>query len=241
MKPLFQGNLDKQYRECVKFKGRDVWACLRRLIVENMDDVVEREMGLCAHHLMDIVVDIAERGEIDIKSYHREALRSDEHALDCIREWDRMVAVPKILYRTFFLHACKIIAHLTGDHVKSESSTRMQMQLERTIDTDFPHRMMKEVRREPVSNGRLIFGSEDKRCRYRMVNEVRLLVAEQKIYKSKHIPVLYLENGTVYVSIDKNLPGKKPENFEKLLGKVKEEIFKGSLILKQNPMVYSFG
>ena len=131
LKPLFKGKLIRPYLDCIKSKDGDTWMCLKRAIKKNMNDEVEKEMSLCALHLLDIVMGISERGKFDIRANQEVALRSDEHALDCIRKWDRRVTVPQILFRTFLLHARKLIAHLTGDQEQSECITRMQMQLER--------------------------------------------------------------------------------------------------------------
>lgn len=241
LKPLFKGNLIKHYLECLKSTDADKWRCLQKAIEKNVYDEVDREMSLCAHHLLDMAVDIEERGEFDIRYYHREALRSDEHALDCIRKWDRIFTIPKILYLTFLLHARKLIAHLTGDQVQSKIIANMQMQLERLIDTEFPKSMrMMEVKREAV-NGTLIYNVDVKTEHSRVVNEVRLFVIEQYLYDDDKIRhVLYLENDVVYISTHKDPYEKKPEILQTLFEKVMKDLLDGNLIMRQNPMFYSF-
>lgn len=156
LKPLFiKHSLHKVYLECLTPKGMSVLECLRCAIESAVKDDVEREMGLCAVWYLEIAVNVSTSTKHELSYRDLMALRSDQYALQCIRDWDRIYTIPKVLYLIFLLNARKLISHLTNSVEESDKISRFQTSLYQIISDEFPSNLMKEMKRELIDNGSL--------------------------------------------------------------------------------------
>ena len=239
LKSIFKNDLKKPFLECFIPSKKDPWACLKRLIVNNIDNPVEKEMSLAAHHFLELAVDVAKRGRQILLHFSQMCLDREEHSLQSIRKWDRITTVPKILYLTFILHARSIIAQLSDNVDDAVKASKAQMELEQLIDTELPVSMSREVKRQEISNGSITI-VEDKKGQAYKVKEVRLLFVKQAQYKYDYRPALYLEDCNLLVSVNENFIKGGSDFPDKLIDKIINNLTTGSLKMDQNPDLFNF-
>ena len=235
LKPLLLKVLPQAYLKCIVSKNEeDVLDCLKRNVERNICEGLEREMILSSIWLLDISTQIEECGGYVVSQRELSFLRSDESALACVCDWDRIATIPKILFLTFFLQAHQLIAYLTKDAEEADNVARLQMELKKKVSTEFPLRMMMEIIRANVI-GSLLYKKEKQNVR-RPISEVRLVLVKQQL-KVEHAPKLFQKNQTLYISVPE-FYHEKDDSLERLFDRVVQEMSNGSLIMNCNPMPY---
>ena len=234
LEPYFSSrSMQKLYLKCLISKGVDVLECLKCLIEDLVEDDLEREMILCALWFLEIAVDVSSNTHYHLSDRDLMSLRSDYYALHCIRDWDRLYSIPKLVYLTFLLNARILLAQLANDFEQWDKVSRMRMAFEQLVNAEFPSNLMREVRREMIDSGSLTLKHQDKRVR-RVVSELRLLLVQQAL-DDDYTPTMFLEGTTAYLSIAESYredsPGAKDQLFNAVVGILVNRDF----VINRNP------
>ena len=234
LEPIFKGDyMSHLYSECHVIKHVDTIKCLKTVIVNYVHDLVKREMILTALYFLDIAANIPASNR-DLK-----ALRSvDIQALGCIRDWDRINTIPRILYLSLFLHARNIISHLMNNQEESNQVSKLEALFDQILNNEFPSNMIKEIRREQIVAGGTAFCAGDTKHTVRAVKEIRLLLVKQSL-KDEHYQTLFLDdNSVLYVSLNEGCYRNDHLEYEIALDLIKQDVMNGNLNLPTNPIAY---
>ena len=232
LKPIFANHsLNRQYRECLLSKTSDIMECVKAVIEKFADDSKAKDIALTAYRFLDIAVDVYTSAIHPLSEQDLIALRSDG-ALPCIRDWDRNNTIPRIIYLTYLLSARRLIAHLTSNIVEMENVSKVQREFEEIVDTKFPASLIREGRREMI-DGSIIHIHQSKR-QIRSISELEMFVVKQ-VSKSNLVPVAFLEETTLYVSISENYGGDDPDAANVLFETFLKEISTETIVMKENP------
>lgn len=197
-----------------------------------------REMILSAIWLLQCALSVSMDSWMSLNK-NLDSLRSDERAFACIRKWERNSTIPNILYFSLLLNARKLISQISKNTDEYHKIVRMQTELKLIVQTELPLKMMKrEVRRDNVVGGSLILHDNLKKelC---SVHELQLLAIKTRDDIGT-VFYIYLEHCTLYISVDEFCSEKDPETMYRIYHKIKQEIYNGSLVMYENPMIYVY-
>ena len=199
---------------------------------------LEKEMVLSAIQLLDVAALVLEYSWGHVSEEEMSALRSDDRALECIRDWARSASSLKILYLSFLLHARQIIAHFSNDAEEARTVTSLQKELELIIYTEFPFGIMRLVGWEdsgpyPVrclDNGTILEG---------FVDEVYLLFVKDGRKDIGKFGNLFFEPFKLYASVEESYGNTYPGGWESLLRELVLDISKEAFVIRDNPMLFT--
>ena len=242
LKPLFKGSpLNKLYSECLLSKTIDPLMCLKEAVESNVHDHVEREMSLTANWFLNLAVNVATTtNTFPLTERDLKLLRSaDSQALECIRDWDRIYSIPKVLYLSFLLHARNIISHLMNNQEESQKMLKMESQLNQIVITELPSNMIKEVKREQISAGGWVTCFENMKHTVRAVKEIRLLLVKQAL-KEVYNQRLFLDDDCVlYISMNEGCYDNDLIILKLIFDSVKRDAINGNLNMDDNPSLFN--
>ena len=154
LRPLIKGALKDEFLKCASIIEGNTLDC-NITAVKNCKDyeALEKEMIKCAITFLKVSVFIGQASLPNFSPFELDHLRSNDRALSCIRDWDRDASIARILFFTFFLQARKIISFVAKLNDELTMLTRMQTDLERLLQAEFPYRMIKDVKRETTVSG----------------------------------------------------------------------------------------
>ena len=238
--PIFRGDhLSKLYLECLYSQKGDIMKCLKGAIETSMPDPVEREISLTAHWFLDFAVNAMANTSYPLSERDLKLLRS-ENAHKCIRNWDRIYSIPRILYLTIIIKARQLVAQLINDQEKSDRMSEMEELLNKILITEFPSNMIREVKREQVVAGGSLTFTENKKQTLLTVKEIRLLLVSQAL-RRVHNQSIYLDinNYVLYISMNEDEFGHDHTVFDIIIDAFKHDIMNGNLAMTNNPTLFN--
>ena len=235
LQPLFTGNLETAYLKCFNVSEENPLDCMYN-VVKNCKAYgeLDRVMIMCALIFLNNTVFIAMTSVHKFSKSDLDTLRTDDHALSFIREWDRNSSIAEILFLNFFLNARKIISHLTKTTKESIWIATLQTDLERIVQAEFPYKMIKEVRREKIANCKIIVG-DAKNNQIHIINELRLWFVKQPKETIDSSMRIYLEDSILHLYVEEHAGEKFGDNLDSILKSLITEISEGNLNLEENP------
>ena len=236
LKPIFKGDfMSNLYSECLSFKHFDAIKCLKVVIKEHVHDPVEREMSLTALEFLDIAANVPASNR-DLK-----LLRSaDNQALECIRDWDRIYFIPKIIYLSLLLHARHIIAHLVNNQEEEDKMSKIKVQLNQLIFTEFPLNMIREIGREQIVAGGTATCLEDEKHIVRAVKEIRMLLVRQSPSDDNSQSLFMDDDCVLYIGMNEGSYGNDYRFCMSVLDSIKQDAINGKLTMPTNPTLFKF-
>ena len=239
LKPLFYHNdMREAYLKCKLQNNENILDCVEDVVGRSRSyPVMWKEMTLSAVWMLKMALNIATGGSyalLDILDF----LRSDDRAIACVRDWDRITTIPKILYLTFLIQARQLIAHLTENVEEAGAAAKLHMDLGLLINTEFPSKMIRVVKQEQAVYGALWLCEDQVKKRKHLIKQALLISVKQKDKKLGKVSTLFVYDGALYVSVPDYFIDNDPEEVRELFGKIMEEVWVGSLTLKANPMGY---
>ena len=245
--PLLKGNLPRYRLKCIAAKDASLLDSLEAMIGTSTEySGLERELVLTAVHLLSVVVVISKCSWEYVSEEEKSALRSDDRALECIRDWDRGSTSLKILYLKFLLHARQLIAHISNNKEELKMVPAMQGELYQLIQTEFSSNIMWEVGRN-VNGPYAINLSTNGTASKGSVYEVHLLFARDSpkyIKAAKNLNYqksvgnvgnLFLENHKLYISVGEFYGNNHTGGVDSLLSKLMRDMSMKDFIMRENP------
>ena len=238
LRPFFKGSMKSACLKCVNMKSGNVLDCLFN-VVKNCTDYekLEREMIMCAINLLKMSMLIAASSFHNFGENELDRLRTDNRALSCIRNWDRNASIASIIFLTFHLNVRKIIAHVSKMNDDSKIIAKMQADLNHLVQAEFPHKLIREVRRKGFGNIIIRIGDVRVNRKY-IVNEVRVLFVKTPRESIDTAPRICVEGSILYVSFEEHVgEALKFNNLTPMLESVIEKVSGGNFILDINPTI----
>lgn len=184
---------------------------------------------------MNMTMFIAATSFHEFSEIEYDRLRTDNRALSCIRNWDRNASIARIMFLTFHLNARKIIAHVSKMTEETKVITAIQKDLHRLIQAEFPHKFIKEVRRESIASSSIIFGDAKSNNR-RIVNEVRVWFVKTPRKTLDNDPRVCLEGSILYVSFEEYFGETYVHVMKLIVDEMIAEVIAGNWKMTNNPM-----
>ena len=245
--PVLKGVLPRYRLKCISAKDEDMLGSLKNMIESSEEYAgLEKEMVLSAVHMLGIAVQIVKFNWTSVSEEDKRALCSDDRAIDCIREWDRNSTSLKILYLTFILYARQLIAHISNNTKDSNIVAKLQVDMERIIQTELPVKLMREVGQvENVTFAYNIYIG-GKVCQGKIseihvlfVKDVRKVDRCVKILdtrgKIEKVVNVFLESHRLYLSVAESYGSNFPNGWESLLDEVMREMSRDDFLFCENP------
>ena len=236
LRPLFAGPLKAPFLKCFNLSLGNSLDCITK-VVKNCEEygALEKEMIICAVKFLNISVYVYKTSFHKFSPLELDSLRSNDRAVSCIRNWDRYASIARILFLTFFLNARKIISHLTEDYEDSTKIASIQTDIGRILHTEFPRKMIKEVRREKIATSSITFIDAMSRHK-RIVNEVRLWYVKSPRKTIDRDPNVYVDGYILYFSVEEQIGEWSSDSVNSILEALIEMIIEGNWNMTSNPM-----
>ena len=239
LKPIFYHNgMKDAYLRC-KLQNKDnILVCMEDVVRKCTHfPVVWKEMTLSAIWILRMVVIFATSGSYALLD-NLDLLRSDEGAIACVSDWDRVASIPKVLYLRFLLHARQLIAHMTGNAEEAKAVAKLLLDLDLLVTSEFPSKLIRVVKQEQAVNGALYIGENPFTKRKQSIKQVKLISVKQKDREIPIFSTLFADEDTLYVSVPEYSLEGKNDGVMEMFRKIMSEVNSGSLTLKTNPMAY---
>ena len=238
LKPMFyhNGDMKDAFLRCKLQSKEHMLDCAADVARKSRHHpVVWKEMMLGAIGMLKTALNVAAGGYYALID-NLDSLRSDDRAIACVSDWDRVTSIPKVLYLTFLLRARQLIAHMTENKEETNAVGKLLLELDLLINSEFPSKMIRVVKQEQTPNGALYLYENQIRKRKQLIKHVKLVSVKQKDQKLGKLSNLFAHDDTLYVSVPEHSIEGNYDGVMEFFRNVVKEVGTGRITMKTNPM-----